>query len=124
MARKNVFLSAAVFMAFLLFTLPAASQITSDGTLPGVPVEDPWELTFIKFLRTDSAMPDPTLLYDPDAETYEATAAGADIWDSEDGCAFIYYEIPTGDWSVRVCVDQRLGHGPNGRCRRSRLARH
>ena len=104
MARKNVFLSAAVFIAFLLLTLPAASQITSDGT--PVEIGDTLGLTFIKLMRTGSAMPDPTLLYDPGAETYEVTAAGSDIWDSEDGCAFIYMEVPEAScWSLQLSVD-------------------
>jgi len=106
MARKKLLLSVAIFFTFLLFTSPAPSQITSDGT--PVEIGDTWELTFIKFLRDGSAMPDPTLVYDETAETYEVTAAGTDIWDSQDGCAFIYYEIPTGDWSVRVSVNHEF----------------
>ncbi|MDP2896651.1 MAG: hypothetical protein Q8Q12_08840, partial [bacterium] len=106
MARNKLLLVGIVFLPILLFASPAFSVITSDGTLPGVPVGDDWELTFIKLAGTsDTTMPDPTLDYNDATGEYTVTSAGHDIWDSQDGCAFTYMTIPTGDWSVRVQVD-------------------
>ena len=106
MARTDCFLLGTVFLSFLLFRSPAVSQITSDGTLPGEETGDDWELTFIKLAGTsDGAMPDPQVEWDEATGEYTMTSAGHDIWDSQDGCAFAYMEIPTGDWSVPVRLD-------------------
>jgi len=103
------FLSATIsaFSSVLLASLAASQDKIIHERIPG----DPWGLTFAKLAGIyDSAMPDPTVAYDPNTESYVVTAAGHDIWDSQDGCAFAYLEMPTGDWSLRV----RLEHDFTG----------
>jgi hypothetical protein len=85
----------------LLFVL-RVSTASPQGNIPG----DPWGLTFVKLAGIyDGNMPDPTVVYDGDAKTYTVTAAGHDIWDTQDGCAFACLGFD-GDFSVRVRVDQ------------------
>jgi len=68
-------------------------------------IGDPWGLRFTKIAgNLDLAMPDPLLVYDPDAGTYTMMAAGHDVWDLHDGCGFAYLEVQ-GDFSATVRVD-------------------
>jgi len=101
--QMMVFINAVFFISLMLCVPPAMPQVSSSGQ--PVAVNDPWQLTFIKLAGgLDAAMPDPTLSYDAMTKTYEVTAAGHDIWDSQDGCAFAYIEA-TGDFSVEVRME-------------------
>lgn len=105
MIRRFCFVTVLSFLLLFLALLNAAGE----GNIPG----DPWGLTFVKVAGVyDSQMPDPTVEYDPDAGSYTITAAGHDIWDSQDGCAFAYMAV-SGDFSVSVRLDDPGGQWPN-----------
>lgn len=90
--------------ASLVLVLPVASQVASSGGPAWV--GDEWGMKFVKLAgNLDAEMPDPSVAYDRETETYIVTAAGHDIWDSQDGCGFAYVPV-TGQFSVVVRVDQ------------------
>jgi len=103
MRGKRFFLSArALVLSFALGSF-VASLVQSSGQ--AAEIGDPWGINVVKLAgNRDANMPNPSLAYDPNTATYTATAAGHDIWDEQDGCAFAY-TVVDGDFEVRVRVD-------------------
>jgi hypothetical protein len=102
-AAKRFFRSARVLILSFALGSFVVSLVQSSGQ--AVEIGDPWGINVVKLAgNLDANMPDPSVAYDPNTAYCIVTAAGHDIWDEQDGCAFAYTAVD-GDFDIIVRVD-------------------